>query len=161
MCAFFPFFSRVFFFNFYCAYLYFLPFLFFKPFPVLLFRLVTWAFSPNVNPNRLSTEGYCSSSQKRRQIFRYWGAADSLVCCHAHFLKVVWWWHWWTVVIIIFAWCTGLINGYISIAPWMHGCFVVSLGTDLLTHQSFHHQLHFNGKYPHQFHSDLLVLWLI
>uniref|UniRef100_A0AAQ5ZWL6 R3H domain-containing protein n=1 Tax=Amphiprion ocellaris TaxID=80972 RepID=A0AAQ5ZWL6_AMPOC len=28
------------------------------------------AFSPNVNPNRLSTEGYCSSSQKRRQIFR-------------------------------------------------------------------------------------------
>uniref|UniRef100_A0A8C5I3W5 R3H domain-containing protein n=1 Tax=Gouania willdenowi TaxID=441366 RepID=A0A8C5I3W5_GOUWI len=26
--------------------------------------------SPNVNPNRLSTEGYCSSSQKRRQIFR-------------------------------------------------------------------------------------------
>uniref|UniRef100_A0A8D3DZ50 R3H domain containing 2 n=1 Tax=Scophthalmus maximus TaxID=52904 RepID=A0A8D3DZ50_SCOMX len=27
-------------------------------------------FSPNVNPNRLSTEGYCSSSQKRRQIFR-------------------------------------------------------------------------------------------
>ncbi|XP_032369316.1 R3H domain-containing protein 2 isoform X3 [Etheostoma spectabile] len=31
---------------------------------------VTPAFSPNVNPNRLSTEGYCSSSQKRRQIFR-------------------------------------------------------------------------------------------
>uniref|UniRef100_A0A7N8Y5J7 R3H domain containing 2 n=1 Tax=Mastacembelus armatus TaxID=205130 RepID=A0A7N8Y5J7_9TELE len=28
------------------------------------------SFSPNVNPNRLSTEGYCSSSQKRRQIFR-------------------------------------------------------------------------------------------
>uniref|UniRef100_A0A672GKQ9 R3H domain containing 2 n=1 Tax=Salarias fasciatus TaxID=181472 RepID=A0A672GKQ9_SALFA len=27
-------------------------------------------FSPNVNLNRLSTEGYCSSSQKRRQIFR-------------------------------------------------------------------------------------------
>uniref|UniRef100_A0A7N6AX71 R3H domain-containing protein n=1 Tax=Anabas testudineus TaxID=64144 RepID=A0A7N6AX71_ANATE len=26
--------------------------------------------SPNINPNRLSTEGYCSSSQKRRQIFR-------------------------------------------------------------------------------------------
>ncbi|XP_014859935.1 PREDICTED: R3H domain-containing protein 2 isoform X1 [Poecilia mexicana] len=40
-----------------------------------------------INDNRLSTEGYCSSSQKRRQIFRYWGAADSLVCCHAHIFE--------------------------------------------------------------------------
>lgn len=46
-------------------------------FNLLLFSSsVTSAFSLNVNPNRLSTEGYCSSSQKRRQIFRYWGAAD-------------------------------------------------------------------------------------
>lgn len=66
---------------------------------LVLFRSVTWAFSSNVNPNRFPTEGYCSSSQKRRQIFRYWGAADPLVCCHAHFflkwfgddIGDVWW----------------------------------------------------------------------
>lgn len=51
---------------------------------------VTSAFSPNVNPNRLSTEGYSSSSQKRRQIFRYWGHCWTwLVCCHAHICQVV------------------------------------------------------------------------
>lgn len=51
-----------------------------KPSHLLKYSLVTPAFSPNVNPNRLSTEGYCSSSQKRRQIFRYWGAVDLDLC---------------------------------------------------------------------------------
>lgn len=53
-----------------------------EPPSVLQSSPVTPAFSPNVNPNRLSTEGYCSSSQKRRQIFRYWGAADLCVAMH-------------------------------------------------------------------------------
>lgn len=53
-----------------------------EPPSVLQSSPVTPEFSPNVNPNRLSTEGYCSSSQKRRQIFRYWGAADLCVAMH-------------------------------------------------------------------------------
>lgn len=61
--------------------------LFSKPSPTHQSSAVTLAFSPNVNLNRLSTEGYCSSSQKRRQIFRYWGAAYWLVCCHVHFFQ--------------------------------------------------------------------------
>lgn len=106
---------------------------------------VTLAFSPNVNPNRLSTEGYCSSSQKRRQIFRYWGAADLDLCVA---MPIFWKWFgddsgdlWW--FLSIFAWRSRLIDGYSSTAPWglpgpMHGCFVVSLGTDWPTYPFTH-----------------------
>lgn len=129
-------------------YLYLPPFLispFPQPLPVLQSSPVTLAFSPNVNPNRLSTEGYCSSSQKRRQIFRYWGAADFDLCVA---MPIFWKWFgddsgalWW--FFYIFAWRSRLIDGYSSTAPWgfpwpMHGCFVISLGTDWPTYPSTH-----------------------
>lgn len=106
-----------------------------EPPPVHQSSSVTRAFSPNVNPNRLSTEGYCSSSQKRRQIFRYSGAADFDLCVAMPIFEsglvmiVV------TCGFYIFAWRSRLIDGYSNTAPWgfprpMHGCFVVSLGTD-------------------------------
>lgn len=123
----------------YTAYLY-LPHILISPSPkpssVLQSSPVTPAFSPNVNPNRLSTEGYCSSSQKRRQIFRYWGAVDFDLCVAMPIFESG------LVMIVvtcggfyIFAWRSRLIDGYSSTAPWgfpwpMHGCFVVSLRTD-------------------------------
>lgn len=98
----------------------------------------------NINPNRLSTEGYCSSSQKRRQIFRYWGAADFDLCVAMPIFESG------LVMIVvtcggfsIFAWHSRLIDSYPSTAPWgfqwpMHGCFVVSLETDWPTYPFTH-----------------------
>lgn len=122
----------------YCAYLY-LPLFLISPFPkpppILKSTSVTLVLSPNINPNRLSTEGYCSSSQKRRQIFRYWGAVDfDLYVAMPIFESGL------VIIVVtcgfnIFAWRSRLIDSYSSTAPWgfqwpMHGCFVVSLGTD-------------------------------
>lgn len=112
--------------------------------PVVNYSLVMPAFSPNINPNRLSTEGYCSSSQKRRQIFRYWGAAALvLLCCHAHT------WKWISddsgdlcffkfFLVSLLGLVHWLMAIPLSTAPWgslrpMHGCFVVSLRTDWCT----------------------------
>lgn len=81
---------------------------------------VTSAFSPNANPNRLSTEGYSSSSQKRRQIFRYWGHCWAWLVCFAMPIFAKWFAddssH--PVVFLSFAWHSGLIDGYSGAAPW-------------------------------------------
>lgn len=130
---------------------------------------VTLAFSPNVNPNRLSTEGYCSSSQKRRQIFRYWGAADLDLCvampiffesglvmivvtCGGFFLYllgVVGW------LMAIPALHRGASHGPCMAALWFHWGLI-----DLLTSPPIHLQLHLSIKFLHCFHSNLFVLWL-
>lgn len=144
VCVFFPFFFSGVKVLHYCAYLTLPPLLTspsLTPSPLLQCSPVTLAFSPNVNPNRLSTEGYCSSSQKRRQIFRYWGAADFDLCVAMPIFESD------LVMIVvtcggfyILAWRSRLIDGYSSTAPWgfpwpMHGCFVVHWGLiDLLTH---------------------------
>lgn len=104
-----------------CTYLYLPPFLispFPQPLPILQSSPVTLAFSPNVNPNRLSTEGYCSSSQKRRQIFRYWGAADFDLCVA---MPIFWEWFgddsgalWWFFISLL-----GVV-GWLMAIPALH-----------------------------------------